>query len=89
MRIISFVPFSAALEPTGRAVFLRCNFVSPRDQTLIERFVVTLGAKFARELTREFVAKIDILKHPPGPGSQNMNQRFLAPRLWLTRRLVR
>jgi len=55
------VPFSPALEPTGRAVFLRCNFVSPRDQTLIERFVVTLGAKFARELTREFVAKIDIL----------------------------
>jgi len=61
MRIISFVPFSAALEPTGRAVSLLCNFVSPRDQTLMERFVVTLGAKFARELTREFVAKIDIL----------------------------
>jgi len=55
------VPFSPALEPTGRAVFPRCNFVSPRDQTLIERFVVTLGAKFAHELIGEIVAKIDIL----------------------------
>jgi len=61
MRIISFAPVSAALEPAGRAIFLLGNFVSTRDQTFVERFVVTLGAKFARELIREFVGMIDIL----------------------------
>ena len=61
MRIISVAPVSATLEPAGRAVSLLCNFVGPRDQTFIERLVVILGAKFARELIREFVGMIDIL----------------------------
>src|SRR6202035_3758569 len=41
--------------------FFLGNFARPRDQTLIERVVVILGAKFARELVREFGGQIDIL----------------------------
>jgi len=53
--------FSAALEPAGSAVFLVGNFVSARDQMFIERLVVALGAKFVRELIREFVGKLNTL----------------------------
>jgi len=53
--------FSAALEPAGSAVFLVGNFVSARDQMFIERLVVVLGAKFVRELIREFVGNLNTL----------------------------
>jgi len=43
------------------AVFLFGNFVGARDQMLIERFVVTLGAKFVCELICEFVGKLNTL----------------------------
>jgi hypothetical protein len=52
---------SAALEPAGNAVFLFGNFVSARDQMFIECLVVALGAKFVRELIREFVGKLNTL----------------------------
>jgi hypothetical protein len=53
--------FSAALEPAGSAVFLFGNFVSARDQMFIEHLVVALGAKFVRELIREFVGRLNTL----------------------------
>jgi hypothetical protein len=40
------------------------NFLSARDQTLVERFVTTLGAKFTRDLVREVLVKIDTLNAP-------------------------